>query len=341
MKLLIKCLTLKATKIHGYPNNTEHVPSGQYGEYLSGSTRNIQTVYDHWKLAEVHKLGITGKGTTIAIIDDGLNRSHLSVKNRCARGEISGFQDWHHDKAEHGTAVAAIAAGEGYHNIPPGIAPEASLYIYRLGKDFGAKELSAALDHILLKQDIDVVAMSLCLPKKSEKIEGQLAELAKKKVVCVAAAGNSGSLQSGVKFPANDSNVISVGALKETGQVSYLNPDGGSDIDVYAFGEGVLAPSLTAADATSNLDGSSYAVPMVAGFLSLLIQCAKSFPHCTEDVQAAYHSVKFLKHHFHTCYELCDDQRRLLRVGNYFKNLYEYREQSPSRLVKYYREVYN
>ena len=305
-------------------------------------------MYEHWKLKEVHKLGITGKGTTIAIIDDGLNRSHLSVSNKCAHGEVNGCQQWYHDHANHGTAVAAIAAGKKYTtetgvDIPPGIAPDANLYIYRLGNKFGEKELSAALDHILnLKEThIDVVAMSLCLPKNNEKIEGQLAELAKKKIVCIAAAGNSGSLQSGVKFPANDSNVISVGALRDTGQVSFLNPDGGSGIDVYAFGERVLAPSLTAADATSNLDGSSYAVPMVAGFLSLLIQCAKTFPHCTKDVQDAYHNVKFLKHHFHTCYELCDDQRRLLRVGDYFKNLYEYREQSPSKLVKYYRKVYN
>ena len=48
----------------GYLNNAGAVPSGQCGQYLSASTDSVQTVYKHWKLKEIHALGITGKGIT-------------------------------------------------------------------------------------------------------------------------------------------------------------------------------------------------------------------------------------------------------------------------------------
>lgn len=337
--------------LHIYLNNTGHVQSGQYGEYLSKSTENIKTVYEHWNLEDIHKLEITGKGITIAIIDDGLDCSHLSIKQKYKRGDIRGFPTgtWNHDKAEHGTAVAAIVAGYGYRNeseqvIPHGIAPEANLYVYRLGENFNrgdnemaaANELSAALDHILNLQEprIDVVAMSLCLPKINMMVKSKLEELAKKRIVCVAAAGNSGILKPGARFPASDGNVISVGAIEDTGHVANFTPD--SEINVYAFGKNVVVPLLTSANATSHLDGTSFAVPMVAGFLALLFQCTKQFPNC-EDAYDLYHNVSFLNEHFKACHKLCKD-RRLFYVNTYFKDLWKDRMQDPSPLVAYYTD---
>ena len=332
----------------GYLNNAGPVPSGQCGKYLSVSTDNIQTVYKKWNLKEIHALGITGKGITIAIIDDGLNRSHLSVQEKYRAGEINGFREWYHNEAEHGTAVAAIAAGKPYttdagDDIPPGIAPDANLYIYRLGKNFGADDLLDALKHILNEAEskrIDVVAMSVCLEGSYKDIEAILEKLTKKQIVCVAAAGNSGDLEPGAEFPASDSNVLSVGALEDVGQVATINPQ--EEIDVYAFGKNVFVPSLSKINAATNLDGTSFAVPMVAGFLALLFQCTKwekEFPGCG-GVYDAYHDVKFLRKHFIKCHKLCKD-KRLLHVDSYFlTDLWKCRKLKPSPLVEFYRQIY-
>ena len=138
-------------------------------------------------------------------------------------------------------------------------------------------------------------------------------------------------LQLEQKFPANCKDVLSVGALKPTGQKSDLTPPDG--IDVFAFGEGVVVPSVSAANATTKLDGTSFAVPMVAGFLALLFQCTKILPPRTKDVEDAYHNVNFLREHF-KFYRLCDDKKRLVRVGDYFEELLKYKDQPEPPIVK-------
>ena len=106
------------------------------------------------------------------------------------RRQLGGTGEWYKGRASHGTAVAAIAAGDGYttesgEKIPPGIAPNANLYIYRLGDTFGREEVSAALDHILTLDStrirIDIVVMAFSLPKSSEKIEAQTCRTCQKK----------------------------------------------------------------------------------------------------------------------------------------------------------------
>ena len=69
---------------------------------------------------------------------------------------------------------------------------------------------------------------------------------------------------------------MSIGALTPRGKTDCdLNPDNG--IDIYAHSEDIVIPLLDASrnDMVKLDDGTSYAAPMVAGFLALLIQCVK------------------------------------------------------------------
>ena len=318
-------------------------------------------MYTHWKLEKIHKEKITGKGITIAIIDDGLDHEHDSVREKCKSAKIRGVlhdDQWKHKRAKHGTAVAAIIAGKEYTikndsdeevTIPPGIAPDANLRIYRLSENFtkgdavaAVNELSAALDHILTLSEterIDIVSMSVSVPGKYKPIEAKLKKLAEKEIVCIAAAGNVGDLEPGAKFPANFKEaVLSVGALSSEGKESQFNPRSG--VDVYAFGENVAVPSLDATDTSASyLDGTSFAVPMVAGFLALLFQCAKEFPKCKGKYEE-YHDVSFLREHFIKCHKLCKD-KRLLYVDSYFlTDLLECQAHNPSPIAKFYWQVY-
>lgn len=56
-----------------------------------------------------------------------------------------------------------------------------------------------------------------------EDVERLLLKLAENGIVCVAAAGNEGFYQQGVKFPASDPNVLSVGSLTPLGCESDFN----------------------------------------------------------------------------------------------------------------------
>ena len=293
-----------------------------------------------------HKL--TGSGTTIAIIDGGIASSHSSLAGRTlidGHNFVPGFteKDWHGPTGmdNHGTAVAAVVGGREFISastvVPHGIAPEAGLYICRVFHNNKHYNVPNALQHIVNLQNetksIDILCMSFKLPGKNEGIESLLAQLASLGVVCVAAAGNDGDYQKGITFPASDPNVLSVGALRPRGKVSDLNPR--DNIDVYAPGEDLCLPSLESANGVTLDDGTSYSTPMVAGFISLLIQCANAYNPHSSNIIKKFHDVKFLKELFNNK-KLCD-RRRLLHVSEFLTRLFVTREY---RLLSLITDVY-
>ena len=174
-------------------------------------------MFSRWNLEKVHSAGITGKGTVIAILDKGINLDHQSVKGKYDRKEIhgdksakvvstnSGRPAYHYNEADHGTAVAAVAAGDDVIDgtelqIRHGIAAGAELYVYRLSEDFDHDEVCDALhdvlDHISNAANrVDIICMSFGFTGSNDKIEKLLSELAEKGVVCIASAGNDGNFQ--------------------------------------------------------------------------------------------------------------------------------------------------
>ena len=225
--------------------------------------------------------------------------------------------------------MAAVAAGDdvkdetGEVQIRRGVAPEAELYVYRMSDNLKCNEVRDALRNVLEytskpENRVDIICMSFSLPGRNDEIETLLSQLAEKGVVCIAAAGNDGSFQKGVGFPASSRHVLSVGALTRTGQMSNLNPE--DKIDVFAIGEGVTVPASQDKGEKRSAQGTSYAAPMVAGLLSLLIQYAKdTAPHRRTDIDKRLHSVDFLRDLFND-HKLCDN-RKLVRVDSYFEDL--------------------
>ena len=317
----------------------------KFGQLLSATTTDVFT---RWNLQQVHSAGITGKGTVIAIIDCGINLDHQSVKGKYDRKEIRGDKSakvtttdrgrptYHCNEAEHGTAVAAVAAGDDVYDgtelkIRCGIAPGAELYVYRLSDDFDYGEVCDALGDVLqhiskAENKVDIICMSFGFTGSNDEIEKLLSELDEKGVVCVASAGNDGNFQEMVKFPASSGHVLSVGALTKTGQSSNLNPN--DNIDVFAIGENVIVPTSQKGKSQRSAHGTSYAAPMVAGLLSLLMQYAKSVPHRRDDIESRLHSVDFLKRFFKD-HKLCDN-RKLVYVDSYFEDLMDYKAKVPS-----------
>ena len=345
-KILIKKILIE------YNNNYNKIIV-LFMEYIGSQTiaRNPTSPVIIWNLQQLHQLRLTGKGTTIAILDGGFDHNHFSLQ----KGDsIKGYNfvpgmdslvnpnEWSGSTAGnyHGTAVAAIAAGLPFTDghillhFPGGVAPDANLYICRVLEP-PTCNIHDGLKHIrdVAKiYGIDIVCMSFKMLGKDEQIEALLAELYKLGVVCVAAAGNDGDFQTSVSFPASDPNVLCVGALRPRGQPSDLNPRDVAGIDVYAPGEDIFVPGLSTQSNGDINDGTSLSAPMVAGFLSILIQCANFTQN--PRIIAKYHDVKFLKQLFNN-YRLCKD-RKLLHVFDFLNNIYYGKEQLDQLIQEVY-----
>jgi len=75
-------------------------------------------------IRDLHKRGITGKGITVAIIDQSLNTRHVEIKNSIIHYESIGYPE--NASADfHGTAVSSLLAGETL-----GVAPDAKIVYF-------------------------------------------------------------------------------------------------------------------------------------------------------------------------------------------------------------------
>ena len=114
---------------------------------------------------------------------------------------------------------------------------------------------------------------------------------------------------------------MSVGSLTPLGQESGMNPP--DEIDVFAPGEDIVCPTLMSPTSIKLEDGSSFAPPMVAGFLSLLIQLVKdSVPTPTDETLKEYHNIRFLNKLFLN-HKLCD-HNKLTSVETFLTDLKVY-----------------
>ncbi|BCK68188.1 hypothetical protein Srufu_021410 [Streptomyces libani subsp. rufus] len=169
-------------------------------------------VDDIWKVS-------TGKGVTVAVIDDPVDGSHRDLKGNVLPGKSfldGGTADRPDGKNEHGTAMASLIAGHGHgpggSDGVKGLAPDAK--ILPIGVDLGAagtmsyaKPLRYAVDH-----GAKVVNMSFEDYADTSPAEKAAVDYARKRdVLVVASSGNTGS---GIpRLPAAVPGVLAVGAM--------------------------------------------------------------------------------------------------------------------------------
>jgi type VII secretion-associated serine protease mycosin len=185
-----------------------------------------QIRHDQWPLRsfgadDVWKVS-TGKGVTVAVIDDPVDGSHPDLKGSVLPGKSflpgGGTADRPDGKHEHGTAMASLIAGHGHgpggSDGVKGLAPDAKILpvgIY-LGNGNSAKKsyaepLKYAVDH-----GAKVVNMSFEVYSETSPAEKAAVEYARKHdVLVVAASGNSGS--STPRLPSAVPGILAVGAV--------------------------------------------------------------------------------------------------------------------------------
>ncbi|MGA4953814.1 S8 family serine peptidase [Streptomyces lydicamycinicus] len=168
---------------------------------------------DIWKVS-------TGKGVTVAVIDDPVDGSHPDLKGNVLPGKSflpgGGTADHPNGEYEHGTAMASLIAGHGHgpggSDGVKGLAPDAK--ILPVGIDLGkaattsyAKPLRYAVDH-----GAKVVNMSFEDYSDTSPAEKASVDYARKNdVLVIASSGNTGS--SIPRLPSAVPGVLAVGAV--------------------------------------------------------------------------------------------------------------------------------
>lgn len=272
---------------------------------------NAQSVWDQ---------GFRGEGTTIAIIDQGVNLTHPYFQGQivdgfcfvdtssylCPNGtrEQSGVEAASQRKLgnlyvaseDHGNMVAGIVAGNPTSQAPGGIAPQSDLLMANV--DLTLSGILAALKYVdQRKEELNIVALSMSwggyfteIPREwlrcdtnpeLQQMAAVLGSLRAGGVIPFASAGNTPTLDIATSlFPSCLQDAVAVGSVNQTNQVSWYVTMS-DKVEILAPDYAVSANTFS----YINSSGTSAAAPLVAGSYALLRQ---AFPdHSAEQVLSA------------------------------------------------------
>ena len=234
----------------------------------------------------VYRLGYTGKGVRIALLDTGV------FQHRELREKIIFFKDYVNNKAVcyddngHGTHIAGIICGKEC-----GMAPDAQLLVFKILDKQGngrTKDALRALDWILQNHrlyDIKILNFSMgYMPNANANLQNQLLEKLDKiwdeGVIVVTAAGNNGPEENSITVPGISRKVITVGVSDEdhVETKKEQNYGGRGPTSCCIVKPEVLAPGTNVLSLSNEMEkyinksGTSMAAPVVSGALALALE---------------------------------------------------------------------
>jgi kexin len=280
---------------------------------------SIDGAYDaiQWHLAggnnaDAHVLsawnrGFFGQGSTVVIVDDGLDKGHPDIERSYSQGASANFNSG--DPRDpgpvgnfaHGTAAAGVAVGSGKESPPRqplcghGVAPFAAAGGIRLiSEPVSDSDEARALSFSMGTVDVyscswgppdDGTILDAPGPLATAAIDAAANDGRRTGAGCafVWAAGNGGSVYTGDTCGhdgyAGNQNVIAVGAISHSGvAASYSESCPSMFVCAPSSGDGwSIATSdvtgyrgATSTDCRNDFGGTSAAAPFVAGAIALL-----------------------------------------------------------------------
>ncbi|HEX6353190.1 S8 family peptidase [Actinophytocola sp.] len=237
---------------------------------------------------EAWAAGHTGAGTTVAVLDTGVDATHPDLDDA-----ITGAQDFSEsetgvdDRFGHGTHVASIITGDGAKN--KGVAPDAKLLNGKVLNDFGSGAESWIIAGMewAAASGADVINMSLGSPWPSDGTDPMSLAVdeitAKTGALFVIAAGNSGPGDESIGSPAAADAALTVGAVDRNDDLAEFSSrgprwgNGAIKPDITAPGVNIVAAKAAhgqigdpAGEGYVSLSGTSMATPHVAGAAAIL-----------------------------------------------------------------------
>ncbi len=240
--------------------------------------------------------GASGAGVIVATIDSGIDQASAEFTGRISplsRDVVSGRSI--HDPDGHGTAVAAVLAAARNDQSIEGVAPQATLLVFRGEKEgscpkcsFADGSIATAIDGAVAGQ-ARVINISLGGGAAGPALVAAVARATAAGVLIVIAAGNENAAQpdafalAGLDPAVGNGAYIIAGAtdanraLASYSDGSATNRAGSAQqIYIAALGKGVLSPGINGEE--FYWDGTSLSAPAVSGAAALL---AGAFPNLT------------------------------------------------------------
>ncbi len=217
-----------------------------------------------WEELEAARKKRRSQKIVVTVLDTGIDRNHPDLKAQFGIGEdfvskgmenieIPNILDLrlrsqdeekgadypYFDTNGHGTHVAGTIAASLNQAGVAGVAPNAKINAARVCGKFGCSDVAIVKAiNWAVKNNADVISMSLGGPTGSRSQKEALAAAEKAGVISVAASGNSGTPQ--VSFPAAFDSVISVGAVDSALNKATFS-QWGKELDVVAPGVDVIS----------------------------------------------------------------------------------------------------
>lgn len=273
---------------------------------LSGGTQQIQSIdygsaYDQNQsigITQMHQANFTGKGVSIAIIDGGFkNTNTLTAFNQLS---IKGTYDFVtksknvYDDHPHGMQVLSVLAANEDGKLVGG-AYDSEYYLLR-SENVSSEYRIEEYNWVLAAEYSDSVGVDMIVSSlgyfdfdnavqnyTQSQLDGKTALISKmaeiavsKGILVVVSAGNEGnSYWKNITFPADNENVLAVGAVNENGiatnftSIGFVNSSSVKP-NVSAYGYQVSLLSETGTVIQQN--GTSFAAPLVGALLAGLME---------------------------------------------------------------------
>ncbi|HWU10133.1 MAG TPA: S8 family serine peptidase [Streptomyces sp.] len=233
--------------------------------------------------------GFDGTGTTVAVLDTGIDATHPDVKDRIkqSRSFVPGEET--DDKHGHGTHVASTIAGSGAASdgANKGVAPGAGLLVGKVLSDEGSGADSGIIEAMewAKAEGADVVSMSLgsSIPDDGTDPMAQAVDTlsADGGPLFVIAAGNAYGAGT-IGSPGSAASALTVAAVDKSDHRAGFSSMGplvrshGLKPDLSAPGVGINAAASQSVPGIKgmyqSMDGTSMATPHVAGAAAILKQ---------------------------------------------------------------------
>ena len=211
-----------------------------------------------------------GRGIKVAVLDTGVDTSHVDLTFRGGVNTIDGSS--YTGVANHGSHVSGIIGALANSQGVVGMAPAVELYSVKVLADDGKGSLSALIAGLdwAVENDMDIVNMSLGTSTDTSVLKSAVDRAYSAGILLIAAAGNSGTVAGDldtVRYPAKYESVIAVGAVDKNSVRASFSATG-QELELTA--PGVSIYSTIPGSRYALASGTSMAAPHVAGAAALI-----------------------------------------------------------------------
>ena len=260
------------------------------------------------KVTEVHDMGYTGQGVTLAVFDSGFRKSHQAFAAHYNKNRVLGEWDFVFDdnntaneagdvsnQWNHGTSTWGVAGGYVEGTL---YGPAFKAYFLLAKTEDLRAEYQGEEDNWIAALEwadsagADVVTSSVSYSDwyTYEDMDGLTAPITVAAntasglgIVLCNSVGNRGPSPGTLNAPADGFDMLAVGAVSSSGYISSSSSrgptyDGRTKPEVCAMGVSTYCSSAASDYSYGNASGTSYSTPLVAGAACLLIQARPTFP---------------------------------------------------------------